>query len=181
MGDGLIVAAWLAVLGHNVGLALRGVGRPLGAPRAAAAAALVVALVVAGVHLERTSGGPLAVPAPLIALGVATALGGALLHVVARRRLGTAWSASAERPAVLVEDGAYARVRHPLYLGLGLLALGTMLAHPSLPTVAGGLGLLAGLARKTAREERALAATFGTRWERYRARVPLVLPRRQRG
>jgi len=72
-------------------------------------------------------------------------------------------------------------VRHPLYVGLGLLAMGSIVAHPSRPVVIGGLSLLAGLAVKIAREERALAAAFGPRWDDYCRRVPRLVPRVGRG
>jgi protein-S-isoprenylcysteine O-methyltransferase Ste14 len=178
--DAFIVAAWLIVLGDNLVLAARGIGRRLGGLRWMAGLGLAVGIVVAGVQLERMSGGRVRAPLWVTLVGVAAALAGTLLHVSARRVLGRAWSASTASPDALVDDGAYGVVRHPLYVGIALLMLGTILAHPSLPTVAAGVGLFVGLARKIRQEERALADAFGPRWDRYRARVPCVVPRLRR-
>ena len=178
--DAVIVAAWLVVLGDNLVLAAQGVRRATDTRRYALGIALVVALVAAGVVLERASGGRLAASPVLGGLGMLAAAGGALLHVSARRAIGAAWSTRPDEPTRLVEDGPYAIVRHPLYLGLALLGTGSMAAHPSLPTIAGGLGLLVGLTSKIVREERAMASTFGSRWEAYRRRVPPLIPRVRR-
>ena len=79
-----------------------------------------------------------------------------------------------------MEEGAYGVVRHPLYAGLLLLAAGTVAAHPSVPVAAGAAGLLAGIALKIRREERAMASAFGPAWDAYRRRVPAIVPRRRR-
>ncbi len=178
--DAVIVAAWLVVLGDNLVLVARGVQGTAEARRCALGTVLVVALVAAGIVLERASGGRLAAPPVLVGLGMLASVGGALLHLSARRVIGAAWSTRPEEPTRLVEKGPYAIVRHPLYLGLVLLGAGSMAAHPSLPTIAGGLGLLVGLASKILREERAMASTFGSRWEAYRRRVPPLIPRLRR-
>jgi protein-S-isoprenylcysteine O-methyltransferase Ste14 len=179
VADVLLVAAWLVVLGHNVVLAARGVGRSIGAARWAGGFVLVLVGVVAAVQLESQTG-RMHAPLSVTVLGVATALAGALLHVSARRVLGAAWSSRIVSPDALVEDGAYGVVRHPIYLGLTLVMLGTMLAHPSRATIAAGVGLLVGVQLKIRLEERALANTFGPRWDEYRARVPRFVPRLRR-
>jgi protein-S-isoprenylcysteine O-methyltransferase Ste14 len=179
VADLLLVTAWLVVIGHNVLLAARGVGRPIGPMRWAGGLALVVAVVASGVQLERMTG-RIDVPSPVIVLGVATALGGAFLHLSARRVLGGAWSSRMTSPGVLIEDGAYGVVRHPIYLAIALVMLGTILAHPSRATIVAGIGLFIGLTLKISVEERTLAQAFGPRWERYRARVPRFVPRLRR-
>jgi protein-S-isoprenylcysteine O-methyltransferase Ste14 len=175
--DVVLVAAWLVVLGHNAYLWARGVHRPTGWRRAVAGAVLAVAIAAAGAFLECASGGRVAAPAFVTAAGVVVACAGAALHVHARRTLGAAWSPRVDGAAILVEHGVYGVVRHPLYLGLVLLAIGTVAAHPSRATLAGAVGLLAGIAAKIAREDRALAATFGERWRSYRRDVPRLVPR----
>lgn len=178
--DVVILAAWLVVLGHNLVLIARGVERAPDSRRYALGGLLVVALVTGGVALERASGGRLAAPPVLAIVGVLAAAAGAFLHLRARRVIDAAWSTRPEGPTRLVEEGPYGIVRHPLYLGLALLGAGTMAAHPSLPTIAGGIGLLVGLASKMHREERAMASMFGARWEAYRRRVPSLIPRLRR-
>ena len=77
----------------------------------------------------------------------------------------------------VVTRGPYALVRHPLYLGILLLAAGSALAHPSLAVVSAAAGLAAGIAYKIPGEERALRATCGDAYARYAAEVPALFPR----
>jgi protein-S-isoprenylcysteine O-methyltransferase Ste14 len=175
--DAVLVAAWLAVVSHNAYLIALGISRAAETRRAIAGLALACVLVVAGIQLERASGGRLFAPTMMVIAGLFVACAGAALHVRVRQTFGTAWSSRPGGAAVLIEDGAYGLVRHPLYLGLVMLAFGTILAHPSLPTIAGGIGLCAGIAGKIRLEERALASNFGGRWDAYRNAVPCLLPR----
>ena len=177
LADGVVVAAWAVVLAHDAIRAARGHTGD-GLARRVAGAVLLAVLVVTIAALERMGGGRRLTSPVLAVLGMALAVGGAALHVAARRTLGAAWSARITPSGpVLVEDGPFGVVRHPLYLGIGLVAVGTLLAHPSIATASVAVGLGAGLAAKIPREERALAAAFGPRWDAYRARVPCVVPR----
>ena len=168
---GVIVLAWTVVLAHN---ALRTPAREW--PRWVGGMVLVLGIVVAGCAVERAGGGPVAVPPAVTYAGVALAVVGARLHVRARTALGSAWSAAAPPTSTLVATGPYASVRHPLYAALALLAVGTALGHPSIATLAGTIGLTAGLAIKLRSEDHALARMHGAQWDDYRARVPSVVP-----
>jgi protein-S-isoprenylcysteine O-methyltransferase Ste14 len=176
VAEAVVATAWVVVLAYNVLLALRGVARPLGPVRWLGGFAAVAVALASGAALERLSGGPRALPPSAAAVGVACVMLGATLHVWARRAIGAAWAAAAD-PADLVEVGPYRIVRHPLYLGLAAMAIGTVLVRPSLATLAGGIGFAASLVLKIAAEERALARAFGARWDDYRARVPCFVPR----
>jgi len=181
VADGVVVVAWVVVLAHDAMRAARGHAGD-GFVRRAGGAVLLAVLVVMIVELERLSGGRRLTSPVLEVLGIALVVGGATLHVAARRALGAAWSARITPPGqALVEDGPFGVVRHPLYVGIGLVAMGTLLAHPSIATASMAVGLGAGLAVKIPREERALAAAFGPRWDAYRARVPCVVPRLSSG
>jgi protein-S-isoprenylcysteine O-methyltransferase Ste14 len=177
IADAVIVAAWTVVAVDNAVQAVRGATRERDFARWTAGVVLVAVVVACGIVLERRSGGPVAMPGLVTASGVAVAVAGALLHLGARRAMGAAWSSRTGGATELVERGPYGRIRHPLYVGLGLLAIGTVLAHPSHAVATGGVGLLVGLAMKIAREERALAAEFGSRWDDYCRRVPRIVPR----
>lgn len=76
----------------------------------------------------------------------------------------------------LVTNGPFAIVRHPMYLGLILAALGSLLIYATWTTL-----LFAGFAPiitfRARREESVLAAEFGEQWQEYCQRVPAFLPR----
>jgi len=70
----------------------------------------------------------------LASLGSLQAVAGAALVLRARAELGSAWSfvPKADRETGLVTTGPYHLVRHPIYLGFILLAVGEALAFSSL-------------------------------------------------
>jgi protein-S-isoprenylcysteine O-methyltransferase Ste14 len=75
----------------------------------------------------------------------------------------------------LVTSGPFAIVRHPMYAGLMLAALGSLLVYTTWTTVyfACFAPLMFVRAR---REEQALAAEFGERWREYCEHVPAFFP-----
>jgi len=78
----------------------------------------------------------------------------------------------------LVRSGPYARVRHPIYLGLllFLLAMAVALGHWLQLVVAVPL-YLAGTEIRTRIEDRLLEQTFGDAFRDYRNSTPALLPR----
>jgi len=79
----------------------------------------------------------------------------------------------------LITIGPYAIVRHPMYAGLILAALGSVLLYFTWTTFyfACFAPLLLFRAR---REEQALAAEFGEKWTEYSRHVPAFIPRLRR-
>ncbi len=77
--------------------------------------------------------------------------------------------------AALVESGAYALVRHPIYTGIILGAFGWALAWRSPATLALAAVLLAFFDVKSRREERWLVEAF-PRYADYQRRVKKLLP-----
>lgn len=77
----------------------------------------------------------------------------------------------------IVTTGPYRHVRHPIYLGLSVLAMGQALAFASWPAL---LVVLAGIvptfAWRGLAEERLLSATFGDRYARYRKQTGMIIP-----
>jgi protein-S-isoprenylcysteine O-methyltransferase Ste14 len=78
----------------------------------------------------------------------------------------------------IVDQGPYARCRHPLYLGSVVAAIGIGLTTRSvLVTVALPATIGAALLLAIRLEEATLAACHGDRWRHYCRRVPPLLPR----
>ncbi len=77
----------------------------------------------------------------------------------------------------LAEDGAYARLRHPQYVGFVLIMTGFLLQWPTLVTLAMFPVLVFMYVRLALREEREALDHYGAEFERYAARTPRFLPR----
>jgi protein-S-isoprenylcysteine O-methyltransferase Ste14 len=76
----------------------------------------------------------------------------------------------------LVTSGLFAIVRHPMYAGIMLAALGSLLIYPTWTTLL--FTCFAPLTSVRARrEEAALATEFGVQWLEYCQRVPAFFPR----
>src|SRR4029450_10994763 len=117
----------------------------------------------------------------LLALtGCSLAVAGGVIVLRSRMALGPAWTLApvAHEATGLVTTGPYRLVRHPIYLGLSMLALGQAVAFASWPPF---LVLLAGIVPRcvwrAAAEEKVLTATFGQRYALYQARTKMIIPR----
>ncbi|GAC1596296.1 MAG: isoprenylcysteine carboxylmethyltransferase family protein [Hymenobacter sp.] len=121
----------------------------------------------------------------LTALGWALLAGGLLVSLLALRGYNLAefggWGYLRQGGVPVSTElstyGLNARVRHPLYTGLLLLLLGYVLAAPTLPRLifAGCSALYVLVGARL--EEHKLLAHFGAAYARYRAQVPMLLPR----
>lgn len=116
---------------------------------------------------------------PLALSGCVLAVAGAALVVRSRAELGPAWSfvPKADQSTDLVTTGPYRLVRHPIYLGLALLAVGEALAFGSRPAFFVVLfGIVPTLAWRALAEDTLLSRTFGERYDVYRQRTKLIIP-----
>jgi protein-S-isoprenylcysteine O-methyltransferase Ste14 len=116
---------------------------------------------------------------PLALPGCLLALAGSALVFRSRTELGPAWSLvpAADPRAGLVATGPYRFVRHPIYLGLTLLAAGVALAFGNLPALITVLcGIVPTFAWRARAEESLLRRTFGQRYEAYRQRTKMIIP-----
>jgi len=110
--------------------------------------------------------------------GVALAVLGLAIRVLAMHQLGARFSPllTVQPDHVLETRGLYARIRHPGYLGALLAALGAALAFGSAPAL-GPVALFAALMGARARREEALLeAHFGEAWRQHRSRTGAFLP-----
>lgn len=106
---------------------------------------------------------------------------GMLFTLWGRLALGKNYFVSTGFGAQLFEDhqlitaGPYAVVRHPMYTGLIVAAIGALLIYFTWTTFY--FALFAPLTMVRARrEEQALEAEFGEQWQAYRKRVPGFIP-----
>lgn len=76
----------------------------------------------------------------------------------------------------LATGGPFHYVRHPIYLGLDLLAIGTALWVPTAITWAGAGLMVLGSDLRGRAEEALLVQVFGTAYDEYRARTRRFLP-----
>jgi protein-S-isoprenylcysteine O-methyltransferase Ste14 len=105
---------------------------------------------------------------PMRLVGIVIALPCALLLVVARLQLGSAFSVEA-RASKLVMTGLYSRIRNPIYVFGGLLIVGLLLlaGRPVLLLLL-MLVLIPLQAVRVRREEQVLAEKFGAEYEEYK-------------
>jgi protein-S-isoprenylcysteine O-methyltransferase Ste14 len=107
------------------------------------------------------------------------ALAGAALVLRSRAELGAAWSfvPKADQTVGLVTTGPYRLVRHPIYLGLALLATGQALAFGSWPALLiVPCWIVPTFVWRARAEEKLLSRTFGERYAVYRQRTRMIIP-----
>jgi protein-S-isoprenylcysteine O-methyltransferase Ste14 len=154
--------------------------RPRGGVARAPVVANFAAFGVFFVLLLRFPGGSGSTTAVSLAVsGCSLAMAGAAVVLRSRAELGPAWSfvPRADPGTGLVTTGPYRLVRHPIYLGMALLALGQALAFGSgLACVIVLVGIVPTFAWRAREEEELLDRTFGDRYALYRRRTRLMIP-----
>jgi protein-S-isoprenylcysteine O-methyltransferase Ste14 len=139
------------------------------------AAALIVVAKLAGVSPQsvfwRTP----------LALGVVSdciVVVGVAILVWARVTLGRNWSAEVtfKEDHELIESGPYALVRHPIYSGLIVMALGTAINYGRFLGFALTVALAASFWWKARAEERIISRHFPDAYGEYRKRVRAIIP-----
>lgn len=118
----------------------------------------------------------------LLAAGSLMGFAGIGLYVWGRRTLGKMYNLTGTLGAQLREHhelitaGPYARVRHPMFLGVALGALGGLAVY-RVWTFVFVLGAIPGTWLRARKEEALLAAEFGSLHAAYRDHTPAWLPR----
>ena len=110
---------------------------------------------------------------------VAVMLVGLALTWWARIQLGRLWSSAITRKEEhrLIETGAYALVRHPIYTGIITALFATAAIEATLLALLGAVLITSGLWVKARAEERFLLSELGPDvYESYRRRVPMLIP-----
>jgi protein-S-isoprenylcysteine O-methyltransferase Ste14 len=145
--------------------------------------ALAVAYVAGGILLWKPI--PIELDANLqivlVIIGSLFYFPGVILYMWGYRTLGRMFGVSSSTAVELyeghrlVDDGPYAMVRHPMYLGVLLVALGALLIFRTWAMVIYAPTALVVIVRAR-REENLLAAEFGEQWQSYKDRVPAWVP-----
>jgi protein-S-isoprenylcysteine O-methyltransferase Ste14 len=93
--------------------------------------------------------------------------------------LASAWKVlyEAQRAHRLATTGAYARIRHPQYVGFVLIMTGFLFQWPTLVTLAMFPILVFMYARLAKREQADMLAQFGDEYRRYMTKVPAFIPK----
>lgn len=139
---------------------------------------LVVTLALVEYLVRDTGFRPLNFSIGLIVAGLSF-----VVRAAAVRALGRMWSVHIEirREHELVRHGAFAWVRHPIYLAAILELVGAMLFMNSIYTwIVFAVMFIPSLVARIRLEERAMIAQFGDAYRRYRETTPAVLPWRGR-
>ena len=114
-------------------------------------------------------------PQPVLGGVVIVGAGGLLVSAL---RVFRSWRllARIEKGHQLCTIGPFRFVRHPIYVAMDLLALGTFLWVPSAIVLAGAALVVAAGDRRARGEERLLADVFGDEYRAYCARVARTIP-----
>jgi protein-S-isoprenylcysteine O-methyltransferase Ste14 len=125
------------------------------------------------------------IPAPsgpiypaIVVVGIVLLVAAGFLAVWGYLSLGRQFASDAEvRPdTVLVTNGAFGLVRHPMYLAVLLLWAGSALALVSPLMALCFVVLFPAFVARSRAEERLLTRHFGSAYDAYAARVPMLMP-----
>jgi protein-S-isoprenylcysteine O-methyltransferase Ste14 len=129
-------------------------------------------------HLGSVFGRPLSSAVPIRWLGVALIVAGLAWTLWARAHLGRMWSATVTLKSEhrLIRSGPYRLTRHPIYTGLLLALVGTVLVRGTLAGVLGFVLLVVGVILKSRREEWMLLEHLGEPYRQYQREVGMLVP-----
>jgi protein-S-isoprenylcysteine O-methyltransferase Ste14 len=111
-------------------------------------------------------------------LGVMLVAAGLGFSVWARQYLGRNWSGTVEvkQDHQLICTGPYRFVRHPIYTGILIAFFGTAIVVDQRRGMLAVLIAFGSFWRKLTLEERLMRETFGSAYEKYRARTAALFP-----
>ncbi len=112
-------------------------------------------------------------------IGLLLTLGGLIFAVWARIALGANWSGTVTIKSGhnLIRRGPYRWIRHPIYTGILISFVGTILLQGEVRAFLGFVFVLLALYRKAIREERFLSEEFGEGFAEHAKQTGMFLPR----
>jgi len=110
---------------------------------------------------------------------VALVAAGVGLSFWARYHLGQYWSSSVslKEDHRIIETGPYAYLRHPIYSGIIVAVLGSVLMSGTYRALVGFLVIVTALCIKASREEQLLSGELGSAYTEYRRNTGFLVPR----
>ena len=113
-----------------------------------------------------------------VILGFVLLLSGASLRIVSRRQLQDDFKYTVVKPKHLVTTGIYGVIRHPLYVAIFLMWLGSSFALGSAYGIIATFAcVLPALLLRVHHEEALLRRAFGKKYDAYSRRTPRFVPR----
>lgn len=116
----------------------------------------------------------------VVILGMVSIVGGSIFLFWSRHYLGSNWTVGwsfLREGQQLITDGPYGIVRHPVYLGFILMVIGTALVMLSKNVLIAVLLIVPLVIYLKGRsEEKALLQKFGSEYENYKKKVPMLFP-----
>jgi len=103
---------------------------------------------------------------------------GLIITIMARRTLAKNWSSSVtfKKDHELISHGIYKYMRHPIYTGILLMLIGTILAIETVGAVAGFIIIFITFWFKLRQEEDLLTKHFSKEYPAYKKRVKALIP-----
>jgi protein-S-isoprenylcysteine O-methyltransferase Ste14 len=113
-----------------------------------------------------------------VAIGLGLVIIGLSIAVWARYHLGRYWSGriTLKVDHQVIQSGPYAFVRHPIYSGILLALLGTVISIGTVRSCLAIVLMFLSFVVKLTLEERWLGSHFGAEYEKYRRRVKALIP-----
>lgn len=117
-------------------------------------------------------------PIPLQVIGLFLSTLGLAVALIARHRLGRNWSAGIDvkKNHELITTGIYGYVRHPIYTGMVLMSIGTMIIFPIYTTYIAFAFVFIIFYYKIKGEEELMTKTFPKQYPAYKKRVKTLIP-----
>ena len=104
---------------------------------------------------------------------------GLILTIFGMMLVVLAWKAVHKKSSEndIASKGLYSHIRHPQYLGFILMTLGWLIHWPTIPTAIMWPILAVMYYNLAKREEREMVETYGERYQQYKKKVPMFIPR----
>lgn len=115
---------------------------------------------------------------PVQPFGIVLTIIGLVIAIVARKTLADNWSADVElkKDHKLITEGVYKYVRHPIYTGIILMGIGTILVMQTIYSIIFYLAMIIFLTYKLKKEEKLLLQHFPNDYPGYMKKTKALIP-----